>query len=77
MVLQAQQNANQAGTVRNKACKLPICLSKNRHKKPFDGKSFALAAHVDGPDCKSCALELLVFVFCSAIKSEGLRFGLS
>jgi hypothetical protein len=28
-------------------------LSKNRHKNYFDGKTFALAAPVDDPDCPS------------------------
>ena len=65
---------NHSGKNRNKACKIPICLSRNRRKKYFDGNSFTLAAHVDGPDCTPWALELLIFLFLSAFRSEGLPF---
>ena len=65
---------NPSGRYRNLACKFPICLSKNRRRKRFDGHSFTLAAHVDSPDCPSRAFEWLVFVFCSAIGRSGFRF---
>ncbi len=44
---------NHSGRYRNLACKIPICLRKNRRKKRFEGKSFALATPVDGLDCPS------------------------
>ena len=65
---------NPSGRYRNLACKFPICLSKNPRRKRFDGHSFALAAPVDGPDCTSWALELLIFLFLSAFRSSRFRF---
>jgi len=65
---------NHSGRNRNLACNIPICLAKNRRKKCFDGKTFALAAPVDGLDCPSRALDLLIFFFCSAIRRERLPF---
>ena len=65
---------NPSGRYRNFAGKIPICLAKNRRKKRFEGKTFALAAPVDGLDCSSWALEWFIFLFLSAIGRSGFRF---